>query len=129
MHILIVDDDDNVRRALARLLGSHGHTICWSATGAGGLSLMRSEVVDVIILDMNLGPGEMSGWDVAREKLLDPTIRGIPVIVLSGLTTEQIRHGARASSDALSGTTLLLSKPCDSETLLKALSLIDESRR
>lgn len=128
LHILIVDDDDAVRRSLDRFLRSYDHTTCWSATGLGALSLLRSERVDVVILDINLGPGVMSGWDVAREKLLDPSIRGVPVIVLSGLTTQQIHHGARATTDALSGTTLLLNKPCDGETLVKALSLIQESR-
>lgn len=89
---------------------------------------MRTEPVDVLILDMMLGPGEMSGWDVAREKLLDPAIRAIPVIILSGLSTTAIHEGARASTDALSGTTLLLSKPCEAETLFKALDLIEETR-
>lgn len=129
MHILIVDDEELTRRALSRLLRDYGHTTCWAATGAGALSLMRTEKVDVLILDINLGEGQMSGWDVAREKLLDPTIRGIPVIVLTGMSAEEVREGAIATSNALSGTTVIIGKPADVEVLMKTLEFIADKAK
>ena len=129
MRILLVDDDAMVRRAMERVLRARGHEVIWSATGEGALRLMRTEPVDVMILDMNLGPGAMSGWDVAREQRLDPAIRGVPIIVLSGMSPADVRAGAHATEDALAGSILILGKPCDVALLDRALSVLEESLR
>jgi CheY-like chemotaxis protein len=85
---------------------------------------MRSERPDLVVLDIILGPGEMTGWDVAREKLLDPAIRSIPLIVVSGLAADAVREGGRAASDALSGAMLILSKPIDADVLERAVAAV-----
>jgi CheY-like chemotaxis protein len=127
MRILLVDDDALVRRELERVLRQRGHDVCWSATGEGALLLLRSEQPDVMILDMKLGPGGMSGWDVAREQRLDPTTRAIPIIVLSGMAPADVRAGAHAVEDALAGSILILGKPCDVDLLDRALAVLAES--
>lgn len=128
MYVLVVDDEEVTRAGLIRLVGSMGHTTCWAATGEGALRTMRVEKPDVVILDMLLGRG-MSGWDVAREKLLDPDIRHIPVIVVSGLDSGTVRERAMIVSNALSGAMLILSKPVETEVLARALESIEEGKK
>lgn len=125
MYVLIVDDDALLRKVLTEMVQDAGHTTCWSATGEGALKLMRREKPDVVVLDINLGDGLMSGWDVLREKLLDERVRHIPVVVLSGLHVEQIREGAKVVDDALSGAMIILGKPVSMDLLLTALKRIE----
>ena len=128
MHILLIDDDAGVRGAMIRILEGSGHTVCRAASGEAGLRLMRSEKVDLIILDMLLGAG-MTGWDVAREKLLDGSIRSIPVIVVSGLPAHEVREGAQVVSNALAGAMLIMTKPINVKELEHAIELLDKSRK
>ena len=113
---------------MIRILEGSGHTVCWAASGEAGLRLMRSEKVDLIILDMLLGAG-MTGWDVAREKLLDGSIRSIPVIVVSGLPAHEVREGAQVVSNALAGAMLIMTKPINVKELEHAIELLDKSRK
>lgn len=129
MHVLIVDDDPMLRRVLAAILEDGGHTHIWAAGGVDALAQMRRESPHVVLLDINLGKGLMSGWDVLREKLLDDRIRHIPVIILSGMTQDEIHEGARVVDDALSGALVILGKPVATQILLAALSRIDPTPR
>lgn len=126
MHILVVDDERSARDGLTRLLEMQGHTTCWAANGRTALSLMRSENPGVVILDILLEPGEQTGWDVLREKLLDERLRKIDVIVLSGLTTQEIREGAESVQNALAGVTLMMGKPVDARVLFSAIDHLAE---
>lgn len=128
MHILIVDDDPMLRRVLAAMVEDAGHTSCWASHGEGALALMRTENPDAVILDINLGKGLMSGWDVLREKLLSERVRSIPVLILSGMTADEIHEGARVVDDALSGALVILGKPVSMDLMLAALKRLDESR-
>jgi CheY-like chemotaxis protein len=120
MYVLVVEDEEPTRKALIRLLESGGHRTCWAATGEAALKTMIVEKPDVVVLDMMLGPG-MSGWDVAREKLLDPDLRAIPVIIVSGLAPATIHERATLTTSAIAGTMLILSKPVDFALLQSAL--------
>jgi len=63
--VLIVDDDDQVRRALARLLSRHELECRTAATGAAALAAVTAEPPDVVLLDVGLG--HESGLDVLRQ--------------------------------------------------------------
>jgi CheY-like chemotaxis protein len=121
MHILIVEDDHVARTAMERLIESLGHTTCWAASGESAVKSMRTEKPELIILDMLLGEG-MSGWDVAREKVLDDKLRSIPLIIVSGVSAVDVRNEARVMTDALAGAMLILSKPVDAAILEHAIA-------
>jgi len=129
MFILIVDDDPLLRRLLINIVEDAGHKTCWAATGDGALKLMRNEPIELVILDMNLGPNSISGWDVAREKLLDPSIRQIPVIIVSGSSADDIHSGALATQNAMNGVMLILGKPVSNRTLVNAVRLVGEGKQ
>lgn len=124
MHIMIVEDQEPQRAGLERLLKAAGHTTCWSATGEGAIRLMTSEPVDVILLDMNLGSGRMSGWDVARYKI--ENCPAIPIIIVTGMSTTEVHD--RAEINVLEGAILILGKPVHEDLLFRALDAIQETK-
>ena len=66
MHLLIVEDDDRLRRLLKRLLEEQRHVVETAATGTEGLDLATTPGggIDVVVLDVGLP--DMSGLEVAR---------------------------------------------------------------
>jgi two-component system KDP operon response regulator KdpE len=82
--VLIVDDEPQIRRVLRTTLTSHGYTVMEARTGDEALDLIRSEHVDLILLDLNM-PGR-SGLETCRE------IRAsgdVPIIMLTVRNTER----------------------------------------
>ena len=124
MDILLIEDDPTVRLALQRLLNQAGHNVIWSATGHGGVRLLYTEKVDVLILDMNLGMNSISGWDVARIRHTDPELRKIPLIIISGLPPEEI---AVSKVDTLADARIL-GKPVSLDDLNAALEYTQTSK-
>jgi len=79
--ILIVDDDQDAREILNRLLASEGYECLTADGGERCLEVARAEPVDVILLDVMM-PG-MDGIQVCDELRSDPKLRSIPVILLT----------------------------------------------
>ena len=79
--VLIVDDDEGVRKLLAFELSPYGLKILEAADGREGIEIARSEKPDAILLDV-LMPG-LDGWQTLRALKELPETRAIPVVVLS----------------------------------------------
>lgn len=80
--ILVVDDHEHVRNALARQLEVAGHTVITRSDGIQALEAVRQYAFDLILLDI-LMPG-MNGDKVLAALKSDAALRHIPVIVISG---------------------------------------------
>ncbi len=63
--ILIVDDEENARMALARLLAKEGFLVDSVANGYEALNYLRQQVVNIIVTDINMP--EMDGITFLRE--------------------------------------------------------------
>ncbi len=84
--ILIIDDDPTVRDVLADYLTQEGHDVFTAPNGIEGLSLLRSELFDVIFLDLMMP--EMGGIEVLRES--KETINSVtPSIIITAFGTVQ----------------------------------------
>lgn len=79
--VLVVDDEDDIRRLLRRVLTERGYDVCEAAKGIEGLSLVRSEVPDVILLDAMLP--EVHGFDICRRIKGSKRYGHIPIIMIS----------------------------------------------
>ena len=77
-HLLVVDDDPQLRALLARYLGEQGFRVSMVADGAAMDALLARERPDLVILDLML-PGE-DGLSIARRLRARDTI---PIIILS----------------------------------------------
>jgi len=115
--ILLVDDEQDIRRTLGRLLSDSGYVVETAANGADALALVNAQRPDLLVLDFAM-PG-MSGLDVAK------AVRGryptLPILFMSGFadtkTLETEMPAAR-----------LLRKPFGNDELHAAIrrSLIDK---
>jgi two-component system OmpR family response regulator len=125
LHVLVIDDDEAIRKLLERLLTTGGHTLCWASTVDGALRLLASEeaALDCVILDINLDR-DGGGYDVARK-----VPRDIPLIILSGMTPQEVRKGAMQVTNALQNAITILGKPFESRKLLGILQRIEKRKR
>jgi CheY-like chemotaxis protein len=114
--VLYVEDNASNRVLMERILARRpGVRLLTAATGAVGLEVARTQLPDLILLDVHLP--DILGDDVLRQLWADPVTRQIPVSVLSAdATPGQIRRLLSAGARAY------LTKPLDVE---KVLSLVD----
>jgi CheY-like chemotaxis protein len=81
--LLVVEDDANLRAALAVLLESHGYGIVEAGDGEEALHRLRSGVpVGLIVLDLHMP--RMNGRAFRAAQLDDASLAAIPVAVVSG---------------------------------------------
>lgn len=110
--VLIVEDDDAVREAMAEVLVTEGkYVVADARDGAEALSKARAQKPDIILLDLMMP--RMSGWQFREAQVQDPAISDVPVIVVSALESEK--------TVSLAGAVGRLSKPFDIEGLLGVL--------
>jgi serine phosphatase RsbU (regulator of sigma subunit) len=93
--VLVIDDDDQVRRAFARILSSGGYRVNMAAGGEQGLESLRESPPSAVLVDLNM-PG-LSGLEVLSEMAVK--YPEIPVIVISGTgviddVVQALRRGA-----------------------------------
>jgi DNA-binding response OmpR family regulator len=77
--VLVVDDDNAIRSALARSLGAEGFTVDVAADGREALSVARDQEPDLVVLDLML-PG-LSGLEVCRR--LRAAEQHLPILLLT----------------------------------------------
>ncbi len=77
--ILIIDDDDQLRKSFHKLLLQEGYSIDSAASGEAGIALIRQSPPDLVILDMRL-PG-MNGFETF--KVIHEIEPKLPVIIMT----------------------------------------------
>ncbi len=81
--ILVVEDENTLRDILKYNLESEGYTVIVADNGLSGLELARSQLPDVIVLDVMLP--EIDGFEVCRRLRQDMTI---PILILTAKEEE-----------------------------------------
>ena len=104
--ILIVDDEESIRRLLQKVLVGQQRTVLMAEAGRTAINLFRRERPDITILDLKLP--DMSGLEVLKEiRGMDPSAT---VIIFSGTVVETLERQARelgASDFVAKGGSLL----------------------
>lgn len=93
--IIIVEDDVHLARSLQRLLVSDGFDVMLAYNGADLRCFLRSGVVDLVLLDLNLGSED--GMDIARE-LGETSTTGLIIITGRADPTDRVT-GLEAGAD------------------------------
>jgi DNA-binding response OmpR family regulator len=94
--VVIVEDEDAIRRGIADILTVSGYEVVQAADGVTGLAESRRAGVDLILLDLLLP--KMDGFDVLAE--LRVTHASLPVIILTARGSEDDRvRGLRGGAD------------------------------
>ena len=107
--ILVIDNRQDERWALSNLLGREGFSVLTAQNGLDGLDKLKTDHhISLILLDLWMPV--MDGYEFMRRKKNEPSIAGIPVVVLSG-----------APPVSLDGAEGVLKKPVDPESLMDAV--------
>ena len=112
--VLLVDDDYAILDGVSDFLECEGYGVVSASNGIDALNQLRSGLrVDAIVLDVMMPM--MDGWDFRAEQLADPSLREIPVVVISagGFARETLQHQFKTHE--------VLPKPLDLEGFLRAL--------
>jgi adenylate cyclase len=81
--VLVVDDTEMNRDMLCALLAADGHKAAIAENGLVAMDAIKKNSFDLILLDVMMP--EMNGYQVLEQLKSDPSLRDIPVIVLSAL--------------------------------------------
>jgi CheY-like chemotaxis protein len=81
MKILLVEDNEMNRDMVSRRLQRKGYEVITAVDGAQGLEMARSEVPQLILMDMSLPV--MDGWEATRILKSNSETRSIPIIALT----------------------------------------------
>ena len=115
--VLVIDDDDGIRRITQLLVEGLGHDVESARDGIEGLAKLRLGV-DLVLLDVVM-PG-LDGFDVCRRIRQDPAGRDVPVIIVTTLETKEHRLYAVEA-----GANDFIAKPVDeTELRVRTTSLL-----
>ncbi len=120
--ILIVDDNEDMRRLLRRLLATPGYRVAAAGNGKEALAFVAEEKYDLIITDFNMP--EMDGMTLIRQLKSQDGTRHIPIIML---TAKEEVESEVAVIDA--GADDYLTKPVNAERLKSRVKRIFRMHR
>lgn len=87
--IMVVDDDDDIRETLATVLEDEGLDVAPFGRAADALGALRGGLTPRAIL-LDLMMPVMDGAEFRRVQLADPSLAGIPVVLISAAGPEAI---------------------------------------
>lgn len=93
--VLIVEDNPVNRDVLGRRLERRGYSIRFAEDALTGVAAAKELMPDVILMDIGLG--EIDGWEATRIIKADPKTRDIPVIALTASAFESDREKSLAA--------------------------------
>jgi CheY-like chemotaxis protein len=117
LHILLVEDSDDARDVMERLLSNAGAAVTGCADANAALTWLSVNVPDVIVSDIGM-PG-MDGWAMMELIRSQPRLRAgaTPAVALTAHATRADRERSMAA-----GFQEHLAKPVDFDELLKVIS-------
>src|SRR5690606_20195356 len=79
--VLVVDDDDALREAVAEAIEDAGYEVVQASDGREALDKMRQKAPCIVLLDLMMPV--MDGWEVVSEMDTDPVLASVPICVVS----------------------------------------------
>jgi len=116
-HILIVDDEENIREMARLLLEKKGYSVATAENGAVALAILQKQRPDLVLLDV-LMP-EMDGYTFYKELKKDKITEDIPVLIITA-------RGMMEDAFKVMGVDGFLTKPVLPEVLLEEIAHILE---
>jgi two-component system phosphate regulon response regulator PhoB len=114
VRVLVVDDDEDLREAIAFTLKNAGFAVATAAAGPSALTTVAAARPDRVVLDVMM-PGP-SGIEVCRQLREDTGTASLPVILLTARTSPAFRYAGLAT-----GANRHLLKPFDPSDLVAVI--------
>jgi two-component system, cell cycle response regulator DivK len=112
--ILLVEDNETIRRAVGILLEESGYRVTHANSGSAALENAEADPPDLVLMD--LGLPDVNGLEVTRRLKANPTTRQAVVVALTGRALDSDAAACRAA-----GCAAYLAKPVDTHKLLKII--------
>jgi CheY-like chemotaxis protein len=109
--VLVVDDDTCTRESLSELLDTKGYTVLQAENGQIALDVLKKMPHCPCLIVLDLAMPVMDGRGFLKQRALDPILRDIPVVVVSGNVCEV----------PLEGIDAYLCKPVKVERLIEVI--------
>ncbi|WP_373861881.1 response regulator [Cupriavidus alkaliphilus] len=109
--VLVVDDNDDLRDYMRRLLGAAGHRVAVAADGEAALALARTHAPALVVSDVMMP--RLDGFGLVRALRADAALSDTPVLLLSARAGEEARVSGLGS-----GADDYLVKPFSARELL-----------
>lgn len=107
--ILVVDDDENIRKYFSKVLTAEHYSVVTAHDGAAALDALEKYQFDLVVLDVMM-PG-MDGYEFAEN--LRSSGLGLPILMVTAKQLpEDMKRGFRAGTDDY------MTKPVDAEEML-----------
>ena len=113
--ILYIEDEQALLELARHAFKISGYKLSMATSGRQGLSIIRQEKPDVILLDLMMP--DFNGWDVYREIKSDQQLADIPVIVITASSGE----ASRTIIDGLPPVDEYITKPFDIERVIQSV--------
>jgi CheY-like chemotaxis protein len=84
--VLVVDDESDIRQALAEVLAFEGYEVIDAADGEEALEKVRALHPRLVLLDLMMP--RMNGWEFRQAQKGDPDVALIPVLIISALSPQ-----------------------------------------
>ena len=123
MRILVVEDQDAIRRMIEALVSARGHVVVSAPNGAKALEAALASPPDAVLLDLNL-PGSLDGLEVCRRLRQSESTEGVPVVIITAMDDAETRTRAQEA-----GASAFYTKPFSPMALLKEIDAIEARRR
>lgn len=122
-HVLVIDDDPDVRESLRLMLEPLGYELTRCATGPEGRDAAASRPPDVILLDIMLSTVS-EGFHVAYDFRRDERLAQVPIIMISSIgETMGMDYAKELGSEYLPADSFL-SKPLQAATVIAAIEKV-----
>lgn len=101
--VLIIEDEAYIMEFITKNLTKDGFNVCMAETAQIGLTKLRTEAIDAVVLDLRLP--DMDGFEFCRrirrqELIPDPVIARVPILMLTARTLdEDILTGFEVGAD------------------------------
>lgn len=118
--VLVVDDDEAIAEFVAVILAERGYQVRTACNGRQALDLLRETPPQVLLLDLMLPL--MDGWDLAQTMRESPTLKDVPVVVMSA-------HNDVPEEAQAVGAVAYLHKPFDLDELFSCVATYAGARR
>ncbi len=114
--ILVVDDKEENRRLLKKILRLHAYSLIEAASGEQALELAQSEKPDLILMDIRLREG-IDGIETTRRLKALPGLAGIPVVAITAsVSPEDVQKAIKT------GCSGFIRKPIDIDEFPKQIA-------
>jgi CheY-like chemotaxis protein len=111
--ILVVDDSDDTREMMIKLLELESYEVVTAADGRAGLAAAKSQLPDLILTDINMP--NLNGIEMIRLLRDEPELNTVPIMAITaygqGVAREAIDAGANDAT----------TKPIDFDTLIRGI--------